>query len=108
MQLLEEVDREVGEFSRAKALDDIKLETLNSLISRLQTKKTQLGKKANKRSSGDTVNNIDAVSKRKAQLVAITDFVKALLTAEKKRERKKAQAVQKKVHALKNSGIGMK
>ena len=104
-QLLEEVDRELVVFAQAENLDDIKLETINSLLQRLQSKRTQLGKKVGKSKTQKILNAITKVAERKTQFAAIADLVKTAIAFERKRIRFKALQLQDKLHLAKSAGL---
>ena len=104
-QLIEEVDRELMVFASTPKIDDVKVDSLTSLISRLQALRNRLGKKVGKTKTQAALDDVDHVSKRKTQLGAIVDLMKSLAVFDKKRQRKHASAVQDKVHSVKASGI---
>ena len=83
-QLLDEVQHALKIFKERPDVDDGVVESLNSIVSRLQTKRASLSKKASRDKTGETLRAMDVVSTEKAKANGVLDVVKAALTADKK------------------------
>lgn len=84
-QLLAEGQRELDVFKSLVKLDQGCEESLSSLESRLQSKRTALAKNACNWSGGDTLEALDTVSSTKAKMQAIVEIVKSVLAYKKER-----------------------
>ena len=104
-QLLDEVDRGLQTFKGLQKLDAGSQESLSSLASRLQAKRTALSKKASRDKSGESLSTIDTVTMTKGRVAALVELVKAILTFEKKRIRKNATCVEEKFDEMRSNGV---
>ena len=102
--LLEEVDREMVVFKGLDAVVAGCEEALASLVSRLQSRKVKMGKKK-KSSGGNALDLIDNISTKKTHLGCISELLKAILSFDKKQNRKAAAIVQDKCQAMMTAGV---
>ena len=104
-QLLDAGAHTLKDFKERADVDDGVVEALASLVSRLQSKRSNLSKKSGRDKTGETLRSMDAVGTLKTQVSAILDVVKNSLASEKKGIRKTAQALQDKYGDLAAAGV---
>ena len=104
-ELFDDINKEQEVLKLCNKLEEVREETLQSLLSRLGGKKTSLAKRNLKDKSGVTVDQIDEVNTRVVRLQAIMSFHKAAVGFEKKRTRKMAATVTEKLHAMRSAGV---
>ena len=87
-QLINEVDAALSSLKSRKILDQGIVESLSSLSSRLQSRRTALGKHASRDKSGTALNSINVVSGLRAKVQGLLDSVKSSIAYNTKPTRK--------------------